>query len=134
MATFWFILLTKHVLVVTVNLIWLMFLNIFIFCNFVPKPNKCLRFTRFRRSYVNRPAVILTNHCQSYSAFILDVHCLNWPRSFFCSCLPPMIVHLRNLFLLRTPAAQILLTPRWVSRRQGREIVIHKYIKAISCS
>ena len=35
---------------------------------------------------------------------------------FFCSGLSPMIVHLRNLFLLRTPVARMLLTPRWVSR------------------
>ena len=38
-----------HVLVVTVELIWLLFLNILSF-NFVPTPNKSLRFTRFRRS------------------------------------------------------------------------------------
>ena len=38
-----------HVLVVTVELIWLLFLNILSF-NFVPTPKKSLRFTRFRRS------------------------------------------------------------------------------------
>ena len=53
-------------LVVTVELIQLL-LNILSF-NFVPTPNKSLRFTRFR-SCVNRPAVVLTNHCQSYSFF-----------------------------------------------------------------
>ena len=47
-----------HVLVVTVDLIWLFFLNIHSF-NFVPTPNKSLKFTRLRRSYVNRPAVVL---------------------------------------------------------------------------
>ena len=45
-----------HVLVVTVKLIWLLFLNIFSF-NFV----------------LRLPAVVLTNHFQSYSAFLLDV-------------------------------------------------------------
>ena len=30
---------------------------------------KFLRFTRFRRSYANRPAVVLTRYCQSYTAF-----------------------------------------------------------------
>ena len=57
-----------HVLVVAVELIWL-FLNIHPF-NFVPIPNKSLRFTRLRRSYVNCPAVVLINHCQSYTAFL----------------------------------------------------------------
>ena len=38
--------------------------------------------------------------------------------SFFCGCLSRTIAHLRNLFLLSTPVAQMLLTPRWVSRRK----------------
>ena len=56
-----------HVLVVTVEFIWLLFLNILPF-NFVPTPNKFLRLKRFRKSYVNRPDVVLTNHT-SYTAF-----------------------------------------------------------------
>ena len=32
------------------------------------------RLARFRRSYVNRPGVVLTNHT-SYAAFLLDVRC-----------------------------------------------------------
>ena len=99
-----------HVLVVTVELIWLLFLNRF-FLNFVPTPNKSLRFTRFRRSYVNRTAVVLTNQCQSYTAFLLDVRCSKWPRSFFCS-------FLRKTFLVSTSVSRMLLTPRWVSRRK----------------
>ena len=83
-----------HVLDVTVDLIWLLFLNILSF-NFVTTPRKSLRFTRFIRSYVNRPAVVLTNHCQSYTAFLLDVRCSKLPCSIFYSCLFPMIVHLR---------------------------------------
>ena len=39
------------------------------FFNFVSTPNKSLTFTRFKRSYVNRTVVVLTNHCQSYTAF-----------------------------------------------------------------
>ena len=62
-----------HVLVVTVELIWLLFLNIFSF-NFVPTPNKFLRLKRFRKSYVNHPDVVLTNHT-SYTAFLLHVCC-----------------------------------------------------------
>ena len=83
-----------HVLFVTVEFIWLLFLNIFSF-NFVSTPGKSLRFRRSRRTYVNRPAVILTNHCQSYTAFLLNARGSKWPRSFFCSCWFPMIVYLR---------------------------------------
>ena len=58
----------NHVLVVTVELIWLLFLNI-LFLNFVQTPNKSLRFGKFRRSNVQRFAVVQTNHCQSCTAF-----------------------------------------------------------------
>ena len=83
-----------HLLDVTVDLIWFFFLNILSF-NFTATLRKSLRFTRFRRSYVNHPAVVLTNHCQSYTAFLLDVRCSKLPCSIFYSCLFPMIVHLR---------------------------------------
>ena len=53
-----------YVVVVKLKLIWSLFLNIFYF-NFFPTPNQSLRFTRFRRSYVNRTVVVPTNHCQS---------------------------------------------------------------------
>ena len=86
----------------------------------VPTPNISLRFTRFRRIHVNWPAVVLKSHCHTAKeAFLLDVCCLKWPRSFFCSCFLLMIVHLRNLFLLSTPVARILLTSRWVSRQKN---------------
>ena len=49
-----------HFLVVTMDLIWLLFLNILSF-NFVATPRKFRRFTRFIRSHVNHPAVVLTN-------------------------------------------------------------------------
>ena len=96
-----------HVLVVTVELIWLLFLNI-LSSNFVPIPNKFLKLKRFRKSYVNRPDVVLTNYT-SYTPFLLDVHCAvqcgHVP--FFCSCLSPVLVQLRNLFLLSTPVARL---------------------------
>ena len=41
-----------NVLVVTKELIWLLFLNILSF-NFFLTPSKSLRFTRFRRNYIN---------------------------------------------------------------------------------
>ena len=107
-----------HVLVVTVKLIWLLVLNILSF-NVVLTPNKSLRLKRFRKSHVNRPDVVLINHT-SYTAFLLDVHCTvqcgHVP--FFCSCWSPMLVHMRNLFLLSTPVARMLLTPRWVSSQK----------------
>ena len=99
-----------NALVLTVELVWLLFLNMFFFFNFVPTPNKSLRFTRFRRSYENCTAVVLTNHCQNYTTFLINVRCSKWPRFFFCSYLSPMIVHLRNPFLLSTFVARMLLT------------------------
>ena len=97
-----------HVLVVIVELIWLLFLNILSF-NFVPTPKKSLRFTRFRRSYGNRAAAVLTNHCQSYTAFLLDVHCSKWPRSFFLQLFVP---NDSGFTMLSTRVARMLLTPR----------------------
>ena len=90
-----------NVLVVIMNLIQLLFLNILSF-NFVTAPKNLFRFTRFINSYINHPVVVLTNHCQSCSAFLLDVRCSKLPYSIFCSCLFPKIVHLRcwaHLFL-----------------------------------
>ena len=73
-----------HVLVATVGLFWLFFLNL-LSCNFVPLLNKSLRFTRFTRIFSNHPVVILTNHCQSCNAFLPDVHCSKRPRSLFAA-------------------------------------------------
>ena len=72
-----------HALVVTDELIWLLLLNI-LSLKFVPTPRKSPRFTRSRISYVNRPVVHLTNHCQIYTTFLLDVHC-----SFFLQLFVP---------------------------------------------
>ena len=87
-----------HVMVVTMELIWLLFLNILSF-NYAPTPNISLRFTRFRKSYVNLPAVVLIK-------FTL----------FFC--IQSYAANLRNLFLLNTPVARELLTSTWVSRQK----------------
>ena len=127
-----------HILVVTGELIWLLFLNILSF-NFVPKPNTSFRLTRFKRSYVNRPAIVLTNHCQSYTSFLLDVRCSKWSSFFlffffffffFCSCLFPIIVHLRKLFLLGTPVARI--NSKVCKQTKRCEIITHKYIETNS--
>ena len=93
-----------HVLDVTVNLTWLLFLNILSF-NFATTLIKSLRLTRFIRSYVNRPAVVLTNHCQSYTAFLLDVRCSKLPCSIFLQLFVP---NGSAFALLSTPVAQML--------------------------
>ena len=62
-------------------------------------------------------AVALTNHCQNYTSFLLEARCSKWPRSFFHSCLSKTILHLHNLFFLSKPVVPMLLTPRWVNRR-----------------
>ena len=91
----------SHVLDVAVDLIWLLFLNIFFF-SFIVTPKKSLRFTRLIRSYVNHPAFVLTNHCQSYNTFLLDVRCSKLPCSIFLQLFLPK----DNVFaLLSTPAA-----------------------------
>ena len=86
LATFWSILLTNPML--TVELTLLLFSNIYSFI-FISTLNKSLRFTRFRRSYVNYTAVILINYCQGYTASYLDGCCSKWPRSFFLQPLVP---------------------------------------------
>ena len=102
-----------HVLDVTVDLIWLLFFNILSF-NFVTAPRKPLRFTRFIRSYVNRPAVVLTNHCQSYTAFLLDVRCSKLPCSIFLQLFVPN----DSVFVLLSPAvARMSWTPGRFRRR-----------------
>ena len=63
-----------HVLVVTVELIWLLIFNTLSFI-FVPTPNKFLRLKRFGKSYVKHPDVVLT-YRTSYTAFLLDVRVL----------------------------------------------------------
>ena len=107
-----------NALVVAVELTCLLFLNKLSF-NFVPTPKKFLRLKKFRKSYVNRPDVVLTNPT-SYTAFLLDVRCavLCGRVPFFCCCLSPLLVHLHNLILLITPVDRMLLTQRWVSRRK----------------
>ena len=106
-----------HVLVVTVELICFLIFSIISFI-FVPTPNKFLRYQRFRKSYVKRPDVVNLPHKLHcfFTRCACAVHCGYVP--FFCSCLSPMLVRLRNLFLLSTPTARMLLFPGWVSRQK----------------
>ena len=74
-----------HLLVVTMELSWLLFLTILSF-NLVQMPKKSLRFKRFR-GYVNRPIVFPTT-VKKRSTFLFEVRCLKWPRSFFEAVCP----------------------------------------------
>ena len=83
------------------------------FVQVVQTENKSPRFRKCRRSYALFSVVVQINHCQ------IPTHFFAWCAlfavvifSFFCSCLSLTRVHLRNLFLLSTPVAQMLLTPR----------------------
>ena len=101
-----------HVLVVTVELTWLLFLNML---SFISTPNKSLRFTGFRKSYVYHPAVVPIKGTL-LSCLMCTAQSGNFP--FFCSCLFRMIVHLCNLSLQSALVARILLTLRWISRQK----------------
>ena len=101
-----------HALTVTVELIWLLFLNNLLqLCSNARQVT--VRLAGFRRSFVSRPAVVLTNHT-SYTASLLYVR---WAVQsghiyfVFCCCLYPF-------FLLSTPVARMLLTPRCESRQK----------------
>ena len=106
-----------RVLFVRVEFVWLLFLNILSF-NFVQTPSKPPRFRKFRRSNVHRSDVVQTNHCQSCTTFFALRALFKVVTYLFCGCLSPTLVHLLNLFLMNTPVAQMLLTPRWVSRQK----------------
>ena len=77
------------------------------------------KFRKFRRSYTHTSLLSFkptTMKCRLL--FLLDGCCWKRPYSIFCCCLSVAIVHLRNLFLLSTLVVQMLLTPRWVNRRE----------------
>ena len=82
-----------YVLVLTVEWIWLLLLNILSF-NF----------------FLRLPAAVLSKQWQSYTAFLLEVATFLFFQLFL-----PIIVH---LFAYSISVPQILLTPRWVSRRK----------------
>ena len=83
---------------------------------------------KFRRSYTYNSLFSFKPKTVKYGLlFWLVAHC--WKRPFpFCCCLSVTIVHLRNLFLLSTLVAQMLLTSRWVKQTKRWEIFIDKYM------
>ena len=120
LATFWSIQLTKPMFWLRnsgIGLIVVLEYSFFQLCSNTELGS--LRFTRFRRSYVNRTAhtdaLPITVKVKLLFCLMCAVQSGHVP---FFNCLSPMIVHLRNLFLLSKPPAQMVLTPRWVSRRK----------------
>ena len=104
-----------HVLVVTGELTWLLFLNILSF-NYVQTTNKSLRIGKFKRSYTYTSYTCCRSNKPLWNVDCFFAWCTLLKAIIFCCCLPVTIVHLRNLFLLSTLVAQMLLDPRWVSR------------------
>ena len=84
------------------------------------------------RSYWNRPVVISTKHCQSFTAFFGWCALFIVDTFLFCISLSKMKVHWRNLFLLSTHVAQMLLTQKdekkYEKQMKRFEIVIQKYM------
>ena len=112
-----------HALTVTVELIWLLFLNNLLqLCSNARQIT--VRLAGFRRSFVSRPAVVLTNHT-SYTTSLLYVR---WAVQsghiyfVFCCCLYPFFV------VEHTCCSNVVNSKVW-EQTKGREIVINKNIK-----
>ena len=120
LARFCFILFTQAMFNSGVNLVdVLIYIPSF---NFVSTLNKSLRFTRFRRSYVNCPAVVLVKVTLLF-CLMCAVHSGHVP--YFCSCLSPTIVHLCNLLSELTCCSNVVSSK--VGKQTKRcEIVIPK--------
>ena len=112
------------VLVVTVELIWLLFLNILSF-NFLQTPNKSLKFIKFRKSNLHRSVVVQTKHCQFALLFLLDLRCLKCSHYFFGDCLAPTIVHLQNLFLIKHTCCSNVVNSKVGKQTKACDIIIH---------
>ena len=79
-----------------------------------------VRLPRFRRNYVKRPVVVLTNN--TVTKRLMCAALFKVATLVFWSWLSPMIVYLHKLFLLSRPLARMLLTPRWVSRQKDKRM------------
>ena len=107
-----------YVLVVTVELIWLLFLNIVFPISFKRQTNilglEDLEEAMYTTLLLFQPTIV--KFALLFFCLMRDVQ--NCHSPFICGCLPLMIVHLHNLFFLSTPAAWMFLTPRWVRRQE----------------
>ena len=112
-----------HVLVVTVDLIWLFFLNIHSF-NFVPTPDKSLKFTGLRRSYVNQPAFALIK-----VTLLFCVMCIVQRAMFlFCCFFRNYSSFVWSIFFKYTCCSNVV-NSKVTEQAKRCQIVIHKYIK-----
>ena len=78
-----------HDLVVTLELICLLFLNIFSF-----NTEKISQVHKIQKKLCKPPCCCSNQPLSKLHCFLLDVHCSKWSRSFFYSCSFPMIVYL----------------------------------------
>ena len=101
-----------HLLVVTVELTWLLFLNMIPF-NFVQTPNKSLRFTRFRKSYVYRLAVVLIK-VTLLSCFMCTAQSGNF--HFFAAICSQWLCICVIYFCWAHLSLEFCWTLRWISR------------------
>ena len=112
---------------------WLLFLNTFSF-DFVSTPNKSLRFTRFRRSYVNHTAVVRKKHCRSYTAFLPDVCCSKRSSSFFFQLFVPNDSAFSQAIFVEHTCCLHVANSMIGKQTRRCEIVIHKYTKTSTWS
>ena len=111
----------SHVLVVTVELIWLLFVNIFSF-NFAPEPSKSFTLTRFNRDYVNHPAIVLIK--------VSLIFCLICTvQSGLFPFLTAVCPHLDNHIFVEHTCCSNAVNSKVDKPTKRCEIVIHKYIK-----
>ena len=96
------------------------------FVDFVPTLNKSLRFTRFRRSYINLTAIILTNHCQNYTA---RCTLFKVAKFFFLQLFVPNDSAIAEPIFTEHTCCSNVINSKVGKQTKKFEIVIHKYIK-----
>ena len=95
-----------------------------------------VRLTGFRRSYVNRHAVVLTNHTSYTASFALcALRCSNLSRSFcFLQLLVPSDSAFAQPAFAEHTCCSNVVNSKVGKQAKRREIVIRKYIKTNSWS
>ena len=101
-----------HVLVATLKLNWLLFLDIL--CS---NTQKVSLVHKIQKKLCKSPYCRSNQSFTAFSCWMCSVQS-GHVRFFFCCCFFPMIMNLRILFLLSTPVARMLLASRRVSRRK----------------
>ena len=100
-----------HVLAKTEELIWLL-ITFFQLC-FNAKQiyyiRKISRLKLYKAPQLFQSATVKVTLLFTLFLTLFDLRYLEWPRSFFCICLSPMIMHVLSLFLLSATVAHLLL-------------------------